>query len=227
MEYPAAIELAIWLNQHRVGAISITDAINAVETITQSTHVETPTGYTSWSDLVRSMPFSPMPYYAVLPTPGNTFGLDSQSYSSFELSAGICAINSKILLGQKIQSQSIWQIKPATTSITIPDARSAREILNALIESATSELGAADVSGDRDQVEQELHQLRPIHLPPALPNRAKVDLELAQRIWLIAQFGITDTQVHDSPSTDEVRIATFSRLRSAALELMAASTAVA
>ena len=81
--------------------------------------------------------------------------------------------------------------------------------------------------GHRNEVEQSLHQLKPIHLPPALPNRAKVDLELAQRIWLIAQFGITDSQVHASPSKDDVRVATLQQLRTAALELMAASTAVA
>lgn len=227
MEYPAAIELAIWLNQYRVGAISVTDAINAAETISNVTDVQNAGEPVSWAKLIRNMPFSATPYYAILPTPGNTFGLDAQVHKSFDLSAGICVISQNVILGQVDGQSPTWRITHIHSPLIVPDPRIARAQLNALIETAAAELSNIDAMGDRNEVEQSLHQLKPIHLPPALPNRAKVDLELAQRIWLIAQFGITDSQVHASPSKDDVRVATLQQLRTAALELMAASTAVA
>ncbi|MEY4311526.1 MAG: hypothetical protein RLZZ571_296 [Actinomycetota bacterium] len=227
MEYPAAIELAIWLNQYRVGAISMTDAINAAETISNVTEVHNASEPVSWSKLIRNMPFSAVPYYAILPTPGNTFGLDAKVHQSFDLAEGVCVLSQNVVLGQVYAQNPSWKITRIEKPLIVPDPRIARAQLNALIETAAAQLSAIDVTGDREDVDQSLHQLKPIHLPPALPNRAKVDLELAQRIWLIAQFGISDSQVHASPSSDDVRVQTLQQLRTAALELMAASTAVA
>lgn len=224
MDYPASIEMAIWLNQFKSGMISATDATNALETITESVGFKESGEICSWAKLVSEIPDSQVPVYARLPTPGNTYGLDSTTLARFDLNYGVIALNKNQILGFDRNTQ-FWELIQMQNTLVAPDPKFARTQLQDLIQEAATELASFELAGDRKNIEQVLHQLRPIHLPPALPNRVSQDLALAQRIWLIAEYGITDAQAHGSPSLDQRRIATLRQLKLAALELMAACTA--
>ncbi len=232
MGFPAAIELAIWLNQVRNGSISTSDAVNAAETITESFQISSDQiisiePVTNWLLLVQFAKSFGVPCFAVLPGPGQTYGLSADLITKIDLTTGVCIIGQKYLLARSPEGDSNWFLTELLTPIPTVDPKSARLDLQDLIERSSAELSAMELLGQRDFIDQELHQLKPIHLPPALSNRVKSDLELAERIWLIAQISMSEAQAPHSRSLDERKIARLRELRTAAINLMTASTLAA
>lgn len=232
MGFPAAIELAIWLNQVRNGSISTTDAVNAAETITQSLVIEpdenlVSTGASDWPAIVELAKSLKVPCFALLPSPGNPYGLSAHLVSRIDPNFGVCVLGEKFLLAKSNSQDPTWFLTDLPNTIPALDPKSARLVLQDLIEKSSLELSSMELTGNREFVEQELHQQRPIHLPPALSNRVRNDLELAERIWLIAQMSMAEAQAPHSRSLDERKLNRLRELRTAAINLMTASTLAA
>ena len=232
MGFPAAIELAIWLNQVRNGSISTTDAVNAAETITQSLVIEPDadlgsTSASDWPALVELAKSFKVPCFALLPSPGHPYGLSAHVISRVDPNFGVCILGDEYLLAKTNSQDPTWFLSDLTNTIPALDPKSARLVLQDLIDKSTVELTSMELTGNRELVEQELHQLRPIHLPPALSNRVRNDLELAERIWLIAQISMNEAQAPHSRSLDEQKLNRLRELRHAAINLMTASTLAA
>lgn len=223
MERAASIELAIWINQYRIGKITLTDAVNAAETITDALELNLDGEEVSWLEAINSVSNLVTPTYALLPNPGNTYGLSHELIRQLDLTAGVLALSPYQFLGQNAGS-SKWTSFKIPNPLAVLDPRIARQTLFDLTQTATIELNRLELHGNRNPVEKDLSELRAIHLPPALSSRVKNDLEFAERIWIISQYGIDDAVAHASPSSDKRKIETLNQLKTAALELMAASS---
>lgn len=223
MERAASIELAIWINQYRIGKITLTDAVNAAETITDALELNLGGEEVSWLEAIHSVSNQVTPAYALLPNPGKTNGLSHELIRQLDLTAGVLALSPYLFLGQKADS-SKWTSFKIPNPLAVLDPRIARQTLFDLTQTATTQLSQLELHGNRNPVEKGLSELRAIHLPPALSSRVKNDLEFAERIWIISQYGIDDAVAHSSPSSDKRKIETLNQLKTAALELMAASS---
>lgn len=223
MERAASIELAIWINQYRIGKITLTDAVNAAETITDALELNLDGEEVSWLEAINSVSNQVTPTYALLPNPGKTYGLSHELIRQLDLTAGVLALSPYLFLGQKADS-SKWTSFKIPNPLAVLDPRIARQTLFDLTQTATTQLSQLELHGNRYPVEKGLSELRAIHLPPAISSRVKNDLEFAERIWIISQYGIDDAVAHASPSSDKRKIETLNQLKTAALELMAASS---
>ena len=220
MGYPAAIELAIWLNQFRSGLISRSDVLNALETVTQNTSVD-------WVQVIDHVAKSEQPCFALLPIPGLTYGLPAQVLKQINSESGVCIINGKTVLSQSLSKDATWQLFEVPHLIAPPEPKEARISFQQLLDESVTELAAMQAQGDRTSAEHKLEKLKLTHLPPALPSRVKNDLDLAQRIWLITEVGAQESQVFHSPSLDDRKIHQLRKLKIAAINLMSAVTLTA
>jgi hypothetical protein len=221
MERPAAIELALWLNQFRQGNITHTDACNAAETITESLTVLKNGQELGWPAVTEKVAAAATPIYAILPLPGNPYGLSVQTLSEIDPAKGVLALSHNLVLAWTPELKT-WNVLTIQMPPVFLELKAARLHLQELIDESTQVLSSLDLHGDRDPIDEELYELRAIYLPPALSERIKTDLERAERIWLICQYGINESIAHGSPSSDALKVQTLNQLKTAALELMAA-----
>jgi len=220
MGYPAAVELAIWLNHFRSGLISRSDVRNAAETITEDTSFD-------WQNLIDQVAISQQPCFALLPIPGWTYGLPSQILSQINVASGVCVFADQKLLACTNGKKLAWQTFELTHQIVPPEPKSARLSFTDLLEESVTQLARMEAQGDRSVIEHKLAGLNETHLPPALPSRVKNDLDSAQRIWLITEIGAQESKVIHSPSFDEQRFDQLRKLRISAINLMSAVTLTA
>lgn len=230
MDRPPAIEIAVWLNQFRRGHLSASDTANALEYLTDSLVFSQGDDLKSWADLVRNLPATETPFFAVLPVPGNTYGLSSDLLRSIDPDLGVVVLGSNLILavGWKTESpDSHWNLIQIQIQPSFLDASAVRRHFLELLDRSAKLLASLDLHADRKTIDAELDKLRPIYLPPLVNRKSLSDLDLATRIWVIADHGLIAANSFESPSKDQLRIAALTNLKSSALELMAATSTVA
>lgn len=221
-----AIELAIWLNQYRAGQITKSDARNACETITDNEILLVQDDVIDWTAFLAKYVQSSalLPIACALPTAGNSFGIPHYALREFDLSAGLVVIENEMILGRDLKRN--WVVNEVSCNLIPAHLASSRLTLLDLISEAEDELAALHLFGDRTSIDDELFKLRPLHLPPGLPTKVKQDLELAERIWLVTQYALKESEALASPSGDRRRIELLTSLSRISLELMAAASSV-
>ncbi len=227
MGIPVAIELAIWLNQVRNGSISITDAVNAAETLTQDSGLvneSSESEISNWFDLVSLAKKSQSPILGIAPSPGNTYGLPAQLFAKLDVDFGACVINRQLILGYSNVPSQKWTLYRIEHEIPDLDAKLARISIAQIIEQSSATLSALALTGNRDPIDQALAKLPSLHLPPAHSSRVRNDLDLATRILVICQLSSDQAQAVHSRSSDLRKSEELNRLKNAALDLLAISS---
>lgn len=225
MDRPPAVEIAVWLNQFRRGAISATDTANALEYLANSLSVRNVTDEMPWIELVRGLPKADNPYFSVVPVPGKPYGLSGTILKSLEPQFGVVILDNNLILAKA--KDGLWSLLVVDRYPAYLDAVAVRRNFLELVEKSAKLLASLDLQADRKSIDEALAQLRPIYLPPLTNRRSLADLDLATRIWVIADHGLTAAISHESPSKDQTRILALTNLKSTALELMAATSTVA
>lgn len=225
MDRPPAVEIAVWLNQYRRGQISATDTANSLEYLTDSMMVSQAGELKSWLDLVNSLPKSDIPFFSVLPVPGKPYGLTAELLKSIDPQSGVVILGKNLILA--LIPDGLWSLLEVDLQPTYLDAASVRRHFLELVEKSAKLLASLDLQADRRSIDEMLAELRPIYLPPMINRKSLADLDLATRVWVIADHGLVAATSHESPSKDQARIAALTNLKSTALELMAATSTVA
>ena len=225
MDRPPAVEIAVWLNQYRRGQISATDTANSLEYLTDSMRVSQAGELKPWLDLVNSLPKSDIPFFSVLPVPGKPYGLTAELLKSIDPQSGVVILGKNLILA--LIPDGLWSLLEVDLQPTYLDASSVRRHFLELVEKSAKLLASLDLQADRRSIDEMLAELRPIYLPPMINRKSLADLDLATRVWVIADHGLVAATSHESPSKDQARIAALTNLKSTALELMAATSTVA
>jgi hypothetical protein len=225
MDRPAAVEVAIWLNQFQSGSITLSDAVNALETITEVTSVTIEDQRSSWPEFIdRYLNFG-QPVFAVLPLPGYPAGIPYELLRVSESSAGFISLaNRRVLHLVAAAKSSFWQVSEIQLPLANPDLRFARNNLLAEIGLSADLLANFELQGERQDLDLLLNQLRPIYLPAGVSKKLREDLELAEKIWLICEFAALRAEAVASPSKERLKVGTLLELKYLACELMSASS---
>lgn len=218
--------MAIWSNQFRIGQISLSDMVNAAESITGLTSLQITDQTISWGDFFQDIGQSPNPHFAILPSAGNFSGLHQTEIESFDLTQGLVIFGGNLVLGFSKTDDKNVAIRELDRQIPSPDPRAIRAALLDQVNYTEKLIASYQMGAARDEVEQTLNLLKVLRLPPALPTKTRNDLELSAKIIVIAQMGIDRTVVMDSPSNDSQKSAELKLLANLAAQLMAACTVI-
>lgn len=229
MGFAPAVELAIWLNQFRKGAISSTDATNAAETITNCLAIESlpeNQGHLQmrWSEVIEKVAGSTSPCFAFIPSSGRTYGLTSQVIANLDLNSGVCVVDSNVAIGSSSKDQNKWILIVLENPLVPLDAKTARLELQELITRSAADFTSMQLAGQRESIDKELANLEVTFLPSSIDKKVMNDLELSGRVLLIAQRSLDAAKALDSRSLDEQKTIKLRGLQNAALDLIAATT---
>ena len=217
---PPVIALTMWLNAHRMGSISATDAANACEFISQTLNVQHGSHSVTWVELVELSKNQKSPCIAVLPTHGNPGGIPAALLAMVQLAAGAMAIGDNLLL---FQDQNLaWTLHEHPHAIIQPDHSFSRTMFLEGLERATKTLSSADLIGDRSKVEARLDALLQSNLPPNVDQRLLNFLEQATRVRVVTQVALNESAALASRSTDNLRIAMLQEIDGLARNLITA-----
>lgn len=212
---PAAVPIALWLNAAKGGAVSKTDAANAVEVITEQIDLQNDdyqsfAAISVWLDLVSKVAQEPVPVAVALPVDGDPAGIPSKVLVQIDRAYGVVAINDSVLLVKSISGP--WTLVHSENKVIHHDLNQTRRILLELIESATTQLSSSDLTGDQIKIRAALDAFRSLHLPPHLSKRSTDALEMAARVMIVANGALSDSIAIHSPSLDRSRVAILEKL---------------
>jgi len=214
-EFPPAVVLALWLNAARTGAVSPTDAANALETITGQLNIQIEIQSSdfkdlTWLELIRVTEQTSQPISVALPVDGDPAGIPVGALRCIERESGVVAINAELLLCQN--SNSTWILMPEPNNAMHYDLTQTRRSLADQISIAAIRLSASELVGDETEITNALDSFRALHLPPHLSKRSTDALELAARVMIIARGAIESTNALHSPSIDRQRVQELEQL---------------
>lgn len=212
---PPAVLIALWLNAAKVGSVTVTDATNAIETITNQIDVAgdifTSTAQQcAWLDLVRQVAAQSVPVAVGLPVDGDPAGVPINLLSKIERSAGVVAIDRDHIIYQNLDQT--WVIIPETNNVLHHDLNQSKRRLAEQISLSATQLSASELIGDETDIVAALNSFRTLHLPPHLSQRSVEALELAARIWIVAHGAISNSMAIHSPSLDAKRVRVLEQL---------------
>ncbi len=207
--FPPAVVLGLWLNAARSGAVSPTDAANALESVTHQIDlatnvVDSDVKISNWLGLVELVNSANEPVAVALPIDGDPAGVPAAFLSQNLRESGVVAINSDLLLHQ--QCDGSWVLQTMRHKVIHYDLSQTRRNLTDHIALATEQLSASDLIGDESEILDALQSFRALHLPPNLTKRSVDALELASRVIIIASGAIKSTTALHSPSIDRQRV---------------------
>lgn len=207
--FPPAVLLGLWLNAARSGAISASDAANAIESVTHQIDIATDgeasdARVSSWIGLVELVKRAKEPVAIALPIDGDPAGIPSSVLKHILRESGVVAIDSDLLLIQ--QSDNSWVLQTAHHKVIHYDLSQTRQTFIDHLAMATKQLSASDLVGDESDILDELDSFRTLHLPPSLTKRSLDALELASRVIIIASGAIKSATTLHSPSIDRQRV---------------------
>lgn len=213
--FPSAVVIALWLNAARSGAVSMTDAANAVEVITEQLGMlsDAPDGSVEsspWQDLVDLVLQESNPVAVALPVDGDPAGIPSQVLTQIDRDFGVVAISNSALLVKRRGGS--WIMIEATNKVVHHDLNQTRRILLEQIELAAKQLSASQLTGEQSHIRAALEAFRGLHLPPHLSKRSTDALEMAARVLIVAKGAISDSIAIHSPSLDRSRVAILEKL---------------
>lgn len=207
--FPPAVVLGLWLNAARSGAVSPTDAANALESVTHQIDlatnvVDSNVNISSWLGLVELVKSVNEPVAVALPVNGDPAGIPASVLAQIVRESGVVAINSDFLLLQ--QSDNRWVLQSENHNVIHYDLSQTRRNLTEHLASATKQLSVSDLSGDESEILEALDSFRALHLPPGLTKRSLDALELAARVIIVASGAIKSASALHSPSIDRQRV---------------------
>jgi len=217
---PPVIAMSLWLNAHRSGEISQTDAANACEVISQALNVQSGATSTTWNAVVSKAAASASPCVAVIPTFGNPAGVPAPLLPSIAATCGAIGIGPDYLLYQ--DTSSSWQLHEIPHAITPPDQPYLRRQFLEGLERAVKTLGAADFMGDRNTVDEILKDSSFATMPPGTSERILTQLDQATRVRIVAQVAMSGSLAPASRSTDNLRLATLQEIDRLAMDFISA-----
>lgn len=212
---PPAVLIALWLNAAKVGSVTVTDATNAIETITNQIDVArdifaSPAEQCAWLDLVRQVSAQSVPVAVGLPIDGDPTGVPISLLCKIERSVGVVAIDRNHILCQNLDQT--WVIIPETNNVLHHDLSQSRRRLAEQISLSATQFAASELIGDETEIVEALNSFRTLHLPPHLSQRSVEALELAARIWIVARGAILNSMAIHSPSLDAKRVQVLEQL---------------
>ena len=207
--FPPAVVLGLWLNAARSGAVSPTDAANAIESVTQQIAIETSddslgVATSSWLGLVEIVQRAIEPVAIALPVDGDPAGVPANVLSRIVRASGVVAISADLILCQL--SNESWVLLAEPHKVLHYDLNQTRRILVDQIAETTTLLATSDLVGDESEIIDALRSFRALHLPPSLTKRSSDALELAARVNIIASGAIRSASALHSPSIDRQRV---------------------
>jgi hypothetical protein len=207
--FPPAVVLGLWLNAARSGAVSPTDAANALESVTHQIDlttnvVDSDVKISTWLGLVELVKSANEPVAVALPIDGDPAGVPAAVLSRILRESGVVAINSDLLLHQ--QSDGSWVLQTVHHKVIHYDLSQTRRNLTDHLALATKQLAASDLIGDESEILDALDSFRTLHLPPSLTKRSVDALELASRVMIIANGAAKSATALHSPSIDRQRV---------------------
>ena len=213
--FPPAVVVGLWLNAARSGAVSPTDAANAIESITQQIGIEidgdvSGAKISSWLELVRVAQSVNQPAATALPADGDPAGIPAGALARIMRESGVVAIGSSLLLCQ--QSNQFWILLAEPHKVIHYDLNQTRRSLTEEIATATDQLSASDLFGDESEILDALEAFRALHLPPHLSKRSKDALELASRVIIVASGATASAIALHSPSIDRQKVQVLQKL---------------
>jgi len=208
-EFPPAVLLGLWLNAARSGAVSTTDAANALESVTHQIDIatrgdESNRQISSWIGLVELVKSENEPVAVALPVNGDPAGIPAPVLMRIMRESGVVAINSDLLLLQ--QSDEIWVLQSEHHKVIHYDLSQTRRNLTEHLGLATGQLSASELIGDETEIRDALDSFRTLHLPPSLTKRSSDALELAARVIIVASGALTSATAIHSPSIDRQKV---------------------
>jgi hypothetical protein len=220
---PESVVMALWLNSARLGAVSVTDAANALETISGEVTVhiyESSKDYEikAWLDVVNLVIQQPQPAAVAIPVDGDPAGIPVGVLVSIERSVGTVAISPNALLIKNLNHT--WEVVKATHTVIHYDLNQTRRTLIEQIEAASRQLSASDLVGDESEIRATLDAFRLMHIPAHLSKRSTDAIELAARIKIVAIGAMAHAQALHSPSVDRLRITNLEKLVSASRQVL-------
>lgn len=217
---PHAISLALWLNAWRVGNLTLSDTVNACETITDTTEVLKDGSRLSWQAIIETYAINDEPFTVALPQPGDPQGLTAELLSSMDQLAGAVALSRTDLLVCNQRSQ--WEVASTHHTVSHINIAHARFAFNTHIAEASHILTAAELAGDRTHIDAALDSHIPAHVPPQLPAKLSQALNSAERVRLVAHLALAEAIAFASPSTDIKKQQVLRELDSSARNVMIA-----
>lgn len=213
--FPPAVVLALWLNAARSGAVSPTDAANAIESVTQQIAIESSddssgVAASSWLGLVEIVLKAIEPVAIALPVDGDPAGVPANVLTRIMRASGVVAISADLILCQL--SNETWVLLAEPHKVLHYDLNQTCRILTAQIELATKFLSASELIGNESDILDALHAFRTLHLPPSLTKRSSDALELAARVNIIASGAIRSASALHSPSIDRQKVLVLQNL---------------
>ena len=207
--FPPAVVLGLWLNAARSGAVSPTDAANALESVTHQIDlttnvVDSDVKISTWLGLVELVKSANEPVAVALPIDGDPAGVPAAVLSRILRESGVVAINSDLLLHQ--QSDGSWVLQTVHHKVIHYDLSQTRRNLTDHLALATKQLAASDLIGDESEILDALDSFRTLHLPPSLTKRSVDALVLASRVMIIANGAAKSATALHSPSIDRQRV---------------------
>lgn len=210
MRVPECVVVSAWLGQWRLGAISASDAANAIEAVTGELHVDS----MPWLDVIRGLDPTQGPFAPAVPEPGDPCGLPDPSV------LGAVAVAPTVLL---VQDGTGWHRVSVRHNVGITSLAHAQSQFLTAVEQARGTLERLDTVGGRERVDAALAAMSHPALPPALPPRSRAALDTACRMSVVVDCAISDSAVPSSRSQDLARSDALRDLRRAARDLMLAS----
>lgn len=213
--FPPAVVLGLWLNAARSGAVSPTDAANAIESVTQQIAIESSddssgVATSSWLGLVEIVQKAIEPVAIALPVDGDPAGVPANVLTRIVRASGVVAISTDLILCQL--SNESWVLLTEPHKVLHYDLNQTRRILVDQIAETTTLLATSDLVGDESEIIDALRSFRALHLPPSLTKRSSDALELAARVNIIASGAIRSASALHSPSIDRQRVMILQKL---------------
>lgn len=207
--FPPAVVLGLWLNAARSGAVSPTDAANALESVTHQIDIVTngddsSVEISSWLELVELVQSANAPVAIALPIDGDPAGVPVSVLKRIVRESGVVAINSDLILHK--QFDGFWVLQTVHHKVIHYDLSQTRRNLTDHLATATKQLSASDLIGDESEILDALDSFRALHLPPSLTKRSVDALELASRVIIIANGAVKSAAALHSPSIDRKRV---------------------
>lgn len=213
--FPPAVLLGLWLNAVQTPSISVTDAANAIETITAQLSVgvdgeQSDSDDSSWLELVKMVAAAKTPVAVGLPIDGDPAGVPRSVFVVLTRHSGVVAINSNLVLFKNLDKR--WVLSAVENTVMHYDLSQTRRSLTDQVAISAARLAASDLVGDEAEIRLALDEFRSLHLPPHLSKRSTDALESAAKILIVAQGAKLNSQAVHSPSMDRLRLQTLEEL---------------
>jgi hypothetical protein len=213
--FPPAVLLGLWLNAVQTPSISVTDAANAIETITGQMSVgvdgeQSDSDDSSWLELVKMVAAAKTPVAVGLPIDGDPAGVPRSVLVVLTRQSGVVAINSNLVLFKNLDNR--WVLSAVENTVMHYDLSQTRRSLTDQVAISAARLAASDLVGDEAEIRLALDEFRSLHLPPHLSKRSTDALESAAKILIVAQGAKLNSQAVHSPSMDRLRLQTLEEL---------------